>query len=811
MNYQIASRNLQIPSPQWPSRLARFAPAIVALSLSWSASSAFATPQQGQTAINNQLANFFQNQNVGTVQKTTLTATADELIAAVAAALINGTSNAVDLAGGALLAATPPGKTVAVVRADKDKVAGRLVSTILASVDPTATTTIGNVLGEALSANDLGSTTQNKLELTSAGRALAVAAALKFATAANAGSTIADKALAVVSNSALLPAANTTALQAFTIATLKSVGANTNEVKSFVSRVINAPTDVVADNQTFVINVAKGVIINPSAAGEVIGGAAVGRSDTGNGSITTLAQAAISNPALAKAIAQIAGSTAAEYLGTKASFAADLAVNQTKAATRGLIAAGVIHAAANVETNGILSAARGANVTAINDVILFGSAAVTNNTGEKARLITVNVATPLDDLNRTKLGAAMVKVVAVTTPEAAGNVTQGLLDVAPSFAGDKTFLAQNLAKAAPTNNIAVGSIAATVAAATGFATVDQKAKLAADVIKVASKAATGVAMKVSALSQITDQADFAKRLALLARTSASAIAVGVSQTAPTKAESITSAVVLLADPLTGKALNVAIAPTIAGAVALSVDVEKAADIAFTLSGEMTATGVTAIGAPKKLKLSQATTLATAVAKAINTKPFVTTSNRSDEFGELAASIVGQVLGKSAGATQAVKDAAEFKLITAIGTAVIKALAAKQTPNNANLAADQREAADIAGSIAQTIAVSSLADAQKKVLLGITLTGTATVGALEKALTAAVANLPKRAANVPSVVTANKDAVTAAFLAVRTAYNLNPANPIVSGTEGIGTNGVATKVGKYEIGSVNDPETPVLNI
>ncbi len=814
MNLRMTPHNTVTAAPNRFSRLARFAPAIVALSLSWSASTAFATPQDGQFAINEELRKFFQDQHVGTAQKTVLTATADELAAAIVAALVDQSATPEDLAAGAFLAYTPPGTSTAKARSDKDKIAGRIVSTVLLGVASTDTATIADVLEGVLGANDPGVSQQGALELKVAGKALAVGAALQYATEDDAGSAIADKALASVSNPALSGTANEAAIKAFTISAIKTVGVNTGAIKSFINEVILAP-NVTLNNQLFVINVAKAVIANPAAAGEVIGGAAVGRVDSGTGSIEALTNAVIAESSLAKAVAQIVASTAAELTTeTKTEFTSFLVDSRplAKPAFKGLIAAGAINAASLMETSSILTAAQGSNgLSASADLIAFGSAAVTSNSGSKVTVIAQTIGTAIpDDANRTKLGTAMVKTVAVATPDAAGNVAEGILASSATLRASissKTILAQALAKGAPTSNPAVGAIAAAVGDSFTAPTAQQLAQLSADIIKVASKAATGVAQSVSALSTVADPVDFAKKLALLSPAAASPIAVGVSLTAPASSDSVTKAIVLLVGPA-GRALNTAKAPAIAGAVALAVDVEKAADIAFTLSGEMTATGAPVQG-ELKLKLSQATALATSVAKAINLKPNITTSNRADELGELAASIVSQVLGRSVGRTTAAADAAELKLVTAIGKAVIASLSKKNVPADAYLAADQREAGDVAGSIAQTIAVSTLlSDEQKKALLGITLPARATVGALEKALTAAVGRLSN---SVPGGPDSNRQLVTNAFTAVRAAYTANPANPIVVGPEPIGTNGQATTTGKYEIGSVNDPETPILNI
>ena len=119
------------------------------------------------------------------------------------------------------------------------------------------------------------------------------------------------------------------------------------------------------------------------------------------------------------------------------------------------------------------------------------------------------------------------------------------------------------------------------------------------------------------------------------------------------------------------------------------------------------------------------TLATSLAKAINTKPLVTQSNRVDELGELAAVLVTDSLGIAGGNTPAA--------LAAIGTSIYKAASAKLLADTGNNAADLSDIArDVAGAIAQTIAHATtltssgpggLTIAEKTSLLSATGTGT----------------------------------------------------------------------------------------
>ena len=118
---------------------------------------------------------------------------------------------------------------------------------------------------------------------------------------------------------------------------------------------------------------------------------------------------------------------------------------------------------------------------------------------------------------------------------------------------------------------------------------------------------------------------------------------------------------------------------------------------------------------------------------IQAKPGVKTTNRMDELGEIAASIVKNILGKNGTDTKALST--ESKLISVIGTAILKTLSKTPLSDKRDLKADQTEARDIAGSIAQTIFAASTTDVpatQKNTLLGV-LNGSTHTGNSRKSL------------------------------------------------------------------------------
>jgi hypothetical protein len=145
----------------------------------------------------------------------------------------------------------------------------------------------------------------------------------------------------------------------------------------------------------------------------------------------------------------------------------------------------------------------------------------------------------------------------------------------------------------------------------------------------------------------------------------------------------------------------------------------------------------------------------------------------DELGEAGAALTKFVLGKSGSDAKGL--AAEVKLITAIGSALIKTLSKKALNDSLTLAADLTEASDIAGSIAQTIHENLPDGPHKTNLLG---NGTTIIGALEKAF----AKLAGKAG---------------------TDDNLAVGNAIKTVRDGLGAS-------KFENGSVNDPETDTKN-
>jgi hypothetical protein len=723
----------------------RIAPLLVALGIGVGGSSLHATPDDGRLKLDAQLLDFnAQAQNPPGLAKTTLTASADDLMTAICAALLDpaNTVTAEDLAAGALL------EVAGKAREDRNLIAGRVVDAAVRASDSANNAKVAAIVKAVVGVNQGGKI------LDTAGRRAATRAGLKLATGNDSGRAIAQAALEAIGTT------NQAAIESFATGVLKRVGGSTGQVQSFVNGFFGPQQFVTGDRTQFSRSLAKSIVaFNRKAAGEVIGSSVENANDA---AIQAAAIAAIDNPFLSVAAAQIAAATAAHLSGmTPTAFAQALSSGRGVTA-RGRIGAGVIAVAPASETAAIVNAVKGAGNLSATDLAKFGKAIATD-LGDTAKI--THIASTLKPGISTSavriLGVSMIQNVVKANPSAAATVFTSLATSAPpSFRFD-------LADAVSKNNTAVGSIAGAVAQNAG-----DKVGVAKEFLLRYQKATSGIAERVASLTG--DKPAFATALISASgsfTSLAAGIAVGVSVADPANAAEITENVVLKNSTTESQA------STIAKAVALAVDVEQIANIGTKLAAAMTATGAGAT-----LKVSQASGVASALAKAIQKKPLVPTSNRLDELGELAASIVAGVLPST-------DDANRAQVVTGIGLAVIQSLRSSSAPNNVNLKADRRAAADIAGSIAQTIAISALTDVQKNSLLGAT-------GKLATQLASAVGS--KYAQTVKDAIAEVRNLV-------------GSANVIVPGSEPTGANGTATRTGKYETGSVNDPETPKKNI
>lgn len=758
----------------------RIAPVAMALTFALTGGAAFASTA-GQNAIAAKLTPAFipSLKVAATVTK----AKPADLLLALAFALEDSANSALtadEIAAGALEAVA--GKS----RADKDKIAGQIIATVAASRTLT-TAQLGAVLKNVYSVNTV---------LKPAGKALAVAAALKSAGAAANGNDL-GAALATVPG---ISAELSLLLQNTSKALGTGTYAASGQLKNFVNGLSNS---VAAAGREAIIKDAaeKVAAANATAAGAFYGGLVLNHpagAYSDNASLKTLALGIIADAKLGKAIGEILGNTLGGHTGRE-TLDTDLITATTPVPVKSLIYQGILRAGTEANVAGVLDTAA---LTGITDRAAFAGVVSTGNGADSLKLsaIVKAVADGQDSATKTKIGISVISAVAVNTPAAAGAATAALFDSAgASFSNDTLRLAFGTAAATALKSkgfAAVGSMAATVADRNSTSTLAALAGVATSIMAKAPKAATDIAQQISALSasKITDPVAFAKQIADSNKTFVLNAAVGVSITSPALAGKITAAAITHSPTLDTKALGAA--AKIAGAVALAVDEERAADVALELGDLMS--DPKALLAGKPIKLSSAVAVATALAKALQAKQGVSTTNTMDEIGETASNLIASILGKSLGKDAAAKAKAETKLVTAVGSAFLKALSTKPTLNGeygtdaklrlyaskATLKADQTEAQDIVGSIAQTIL--SYYTAQNSVATGTALI--APGSALEKAFL-------KLSGKKGS---ADLAAATTAFNDVRGGLN-SPATRFEDGTK--------AKIN----GSVNDKETDTRNL
>lgn len=608
-------------------------------------------------------------------------------------------------------------------------------------------------------------------------------------------------------------------------------------VSDYIDAVLNL---YAVDKRATTLKLAVGVATNPAVAGAVFGGYVKNLKTTGGAAatdtaITTLVHSFIVDARLAPAIADIVQNGLARLSAPLSQGDVGLLLFNTTAVQKGKIASGAVRAdpsqaAATIATILSPTTEPAKDVTPAG-LAAFATAAATGNgdTGAAAAISNAVIAkVPLKPTIAADIAAIetiainVIKAVAPANPDSAFAVAQGLFSVQrngntvtpfPTLDA-RTKLAQDLAKGASTNYTAAGAaVAGVVEKSIALGNQGADITMSAAAIKVAAKAALSIAQKVSfSRSQASgfNTQTFASGLALASvSTNAGSIAAGVALTDTAHAGDIVKAVITsnnVAVANQNVALNKA-AFTIASAAAVAVDAEAIADIAQKVGSLLQPTaGATNANLPKITTIG---TLATSLAKAINTKPLVSWSNRCDELGELAAVLVTASLNVTGGKTPAA--------LAAIGTNIFKAASAKLLANarNSNNAADLSDIArDVAGAIAQTIAHAplvgpgSLIEPEKTALLNDSGTGS-----LIKLLSTGAKTYANQVNEDP--LKANS---TAAFNLVRgTEVKILGAHTgnygYVPGTEAIGTNGTATPLlfSSFEIGSVVDSETPVKNL
>jgi len=217
------------------------------------------------------------------------------------------------------------------------------------------------------------------------------------------------------------------------------------------------------------------------------------------------------------------------------------------------------------------------------------------------------------------------------------NVTQ-ILDVSAAFfTNDSAGSANARASAALAgSNVAKGAILGGHASELA----DDAAKTAFAIASIADSKLKAAVQDISRYvgAEVTDAFadDFAVAVAIANPTATLKIAPGVAAGKPTFAGAITSA--LLTNATVGATARAG-AVTLVKSVAAVADIEEIAKIAAAVS-----TSIGANVATKPIKLSQAASITTTLAKAILAKPSSSVganriANKQDELGELAASII----------------------------------------------------------------------------------------------------------------------------------------------------------------------------
>jgi len=539
----------------------------------------------------------------------------------------------------------------------------------------------------------------------------------------------------------------------------------------------------------------------PAVAGAVIAGRAA---DMTGFAPTTLTDAAVLafvksaaiNPKLKGVVnGVVAGGFA--YLSdaaNRAAAGADLADEKQLKSLAGRVAAGTLQsrpALSTESTASILNAIYQASGQTAAKLGTFAAQAALGNAPVADEILNFAFAavppnSKTDSKVATALASGVIKAIA-------GNSASDISDAAAAAASftrngtpvfseaTKTVLAAALAKAAAKNFNAAGAATKGIVSTMGLGAA---VPVSAAAIRGNTKAATLIAQQVSLLlGTPTAISDYAKTLAgTVPPAFAGAVAAGAAITDPANTAAIVTNVITgNGTPVQKQTLK------IASTVATAVDIERIGQVAQAVGALLQPkTGGTA-SLPKITSLSS---LATALTKAINVKPLRDVNdpltpnagwhNRVDEIGELAAVLVNSALGVSGGN--------DPKVLASIGTAIFKGISKKLLANAGNNQADLSDIAqDVAGAIFQTISVASNSVLPQQ-----------TRDDLLKADGPLFLALKKAAGKFGS-------AVDTALADVNGATG-NPGR-IVAGSEPL-SNG---SNGKYEVGSLVDPETPVQNI
>ncbi len=666
------------------------APAVVALSLV-AAGTAMAD-SAGVALINTKLGTI-PGMKVGT---TVATAKPDALLYALTLALDTLPSNATAAQYAALVEAALQKDGASKFRKDKDKIAGQVIATAIANNKITDPAIIAAITKAVFNVN----TGDARAALTVVGQGVALSGALK--AAGPSAATEIGKALGGSTGGEFT--GDVVALLSNTAKALgTSSGKAASSVEAFAKDFLLEETADVASRKSQAEAAAIASTKTPAAAGSILGGFIGSLGAQTDTQLRDAGLAYVANSKLAKALGDVLAYTMDGHTSKVTLLNDLLGAPGLKDAGKPVIAQGVLRAGNAADATPVMTAyiATNPDRAKVAGIVVAG-----NGDSETKLAIIVFKLSEGQAASATAIGTAVISAVGVLNPEAADIAIKNLFDGA-GITDNTARLNIGVAIAPKVKSYsAVGFMAAGIAELN----VSNAPGIANSIMSKASKAATDIAYRIADLSSITNKQTFAVALATANNKFSLNAAVGASLADEANAGAITAAVI----SIPGNKVGIAKAPLIAGAVASAVDEERASEVAYRVGELVSETGAGA----KPIKASAFKTLAAALAKAIQTKPNVTTKNRADEEGEHAALLTNAIIQAfgGSGQTDAKKIKARNKLITAVGTAILKALSKKSVEESKTLLADQSAAADIAGSIALTINSSNLPAAQRTELL-----------------------------------------------------------------------------------------------
>lgn len=626
-------------------------------------------------------------------------------------------------------------------RADKDKVSGQVIATAAAAAGISDDAAALAALTDAVF-NVNSASSNAKAKLTATGQANAVIGAVKAAADPSVGDEVGNAVTTGFTGDLATLLANT----------VKGLGKTTTYAQGAVlSAYVNGTLAASTGSATasFIQGVAdKVAATNIVGTGSLYGGLVAnnpGGNFTTQTQIQNLLLGAINDKKLTKALGEIiAVSTgSADEAALSTSLNSATTVLTTKALiTQGLLRAGTAANAAAIITN-----------AGSIDPTKYGATLVTGTGSDLAKVDAIvdklagTVGT--DQKKQTAFGIAIINALALATPDAAKVAARSIMDVAFGDPTSRVTFGQNTVGKLK-STAAAGYVAAAIVEDTPSADVARAVAVANALLPKGTKAGNDIVQQIASLTSIfpskTERTTFSEGVLSANKKFAQNVAVGLSLSDPINADTYTVGAITHAGGSDTAAT--AKAATIAGAVANVIDVEQISAIAEKLGSVMSTTGNTGKtpNLAKPVKIATAGTVATNLAKAIQAKPGISLANRMDELGELGAALTKSLLGQSGSDSKG--QAAEVKLITTIGSNILKALSkvpvlsVPNIPGNAvgNLVANTQtfkadlwEARDIAGSIAQTIFENGTLTAdQKKALLGEISGSSHAPGALEKA-------------------------------------------------------------------------------